>query len=233
MRHYPPGLTTVRTVGARYYGSVVAGRRTVEVTGEMEAQIMAMPRTDLAAAEAEFARLEQLWYELEPPEGVRIELIDGELVVSPTGSIKHSSAISALIYQVLDVARSHGWELHTFLTCYISPTRERLIPDLMIAPPEAPPNSEYELLSPGVLLVAEVVSLSSQRRDRDVKRRAYARGQVPLYLLIDRFASPPSVTLFSKPGPDRYAEQQTVPAGQPLRLPEPFGIDLDTARLLG
>lgn len=103
----------------------------------------------------------------------------------------------------------------------------------MIAPKGSPPFSEWELLAPGVLLVAEVVSPSSRRRDREQKPRAYAQGGVPLYLLIDRFASPPAVTLFSEPGEDGYGKRQVAAAGEPLRLPKPFGITLDTARLLG
>ena len=58
---------------------------------------MAMPRTDPAAAADGFAELERLWYELEVPKGVRAELIDGELVVSPTGSVWHSAAIDKLM----------------------------------------------------------------------------------------------------------------------------------------
>jgi Putative restriction endonuclease len=137
---------------------------------------MAIPTAETSAAAAsEFAELERLWYELQPPEGVRVELIDGELVVS----------------------------------------------------------SECELLAPGVLLAAEVVSPSSRRRDREVKPRAYAQGGVALYLLVDRFAKPPAVTLFSQPGADGYGRRRTAGAGEPLRLPRPFGIALDTARLLG
>jgi hypothetical protein len=56
---------------------------------------------------------------------------------------------------------------------------------------------------------------------------------VPLYLLIDRFASPPAVTLFSEPGEDGYGERQVAAAGEPPRLPKPFGIVLDTERLPG
>jgi hypothetical protein len=56
---------------------------------------------------------------------------------------------------------------------------------------------------------------------------------VPLYLLIDRLASPPAVTLFGQPGDGDYGRRQAAAAGEPLRLREPFGIALDTARLLG
>jgi Uma2 family endonuclease len=205
----------------------------VEVSSDVEAQAMAMPRTDPAAEADWFAVLERLWYELEPPEGVRVELIDGELVVSPTGSVWHSGAVYGLTVALVRLAERRNWIIHTNLTAHISPTRERLIPDLMVAPKDAPPFGECELLASGALLVAEVVSPWSQRRDREVKPRAYAQGGVPLYVLIDRFDKPPAVTLFSQPGEGGYGRRQAAAAGDPLRLPEPFGIDLDTARLLG
>jgi Uma2 family endonuclease len=201
----------------------------LEVSSDVEATAMAMPRTDPAT---EFAELERLWYELEVPEGVRLELIDDELVVSPTGSVWHSGAISALIFQIIDLARDQDWVIHTNLTAHIAATRERLIPDLMVAPRGAAPFGECELLASGVLLAAEVVSPWSKRRDREVKPRAYAQGGVPLYLLIDRLDQPPAVTLFSQPSADGYRKRQTATAGKPLRLPKPFGVALDTAGLL-
>jgi Uma2 family endonuclease len=204
----------------------------LEVSSDVEATAMAMPGTDSAAAE-EFAELERLWYELEVPPGTRVELIDGELVVSPTGSVWHSEAVYSLTVSLVRVAERHKWVIHTNLTAHVSPTRERLIPDLMVAPKDAPPFGECELLASGALLVAEVVSPWSQRRDREVKPRAYARGGVPLYLLIDRFADPSAVTLFSEPGEEGYGNRRTAAAGKPLRLPKPFDIALDTARLLG
>jgi Uma2 family endonuclease len=103
----------------------------------------------------------------------------------------------------------------------------------MIAPEEAPGFGDSELLAPGVLLAAEVVSPSSRRQDWQAKSRAYAQGGIPLYLLIDFFADPPAVTLFSRPGDAGYASRETATAGQALRLPDPFGIRLDVARLLG
>jgi Uma2 family endonuclease len=194
---------------------------------------MAIPRTDVAAAaEAELADLERLWQTLDLP-GHRVELIDGLIVVSPSGSRWHSDAISELIFQMVDETRRHGWRIHTNLAVHIAATRERLIADLMIAPRDAPGFGDCELLSHGVLFVAEAVSPSSRRHDREVKPRAYAQGRVPLYLLIDQLADPPAVTLFREPGEDRYRHSETATAGQPLRLPDPFGIALDVSRLLG
>jgi len=196
---------------------------------------MAIPRADWAAsAERELTDLEQLWQTLDVPPGYRVELIDGEIVVSPSASRWHSSAIDELIDALIDVKRKRrGWRIHTNLTVHIAPTRERLIPDLMIAPDDAPGFCDEELLGHGVLLVAEVVSPSSRRRDRVAKPRAYAEGGVPLYLLIDQLAEPATVTLFSDPHQGTYQGCQTATAGQALRLPEPFEISLDTRRLLG
>jgi hypothetical protein len=56
---------------------------------------------------------------------------------------------------------------------------------------------------------------------------------VPFYLLIDPLADPGSVTLFSDPGDGSYRSCVPAPAGQGLRLPEPFGVSLDTRKLLG
>jgi Uma2 family endonuclease len=206
----------------------------VEVRGDVEATAMATAKADLAAvAASEFADLERLWYAVDWPPGSRVELIDGELVVSPTGSVWHSEAVYCLTVQLVKLAERRNWVIHTNLTAYIPPTKERLIPDLMVAPRDAQPYGECELFASEALLVAEVVSPWSRRRDREVKPRAYAQAGVPLYMLIDRFHHEPTVTLFSQPSEDGYGERQVAAAGEPLRLPKPFGIALDTARLLG
>ncbi|CAM5525269.1 Uma2 family endonuclease [Streptomyces hirsutus] len=81
----------------------------------------------------------------------------------------------------------------------------------------------------GVAMVLEVTFLRPQL-DRETKRRCYARGGIPLYLLVDCEAS--SITLFSAPERDDYREVCTRPLGKPLPLPAPFDIDLDTADFL-
>ena len=191
---------------------------------------MAMARARLADS-SEFADLERLWHGLDLP-GYRVELIDGQIVVSPTASRGHSNIVTELIDQLAEV-KQRGWERHTNLTVHIPLTRERLIPDLAIVPSQAPGFGENELLAPGVLLVAEVVSPYSRREDREIKPQAYACGGIPLYLLIDKLADPPLITLLLQPGEDGYGKRQVAAAGEALRLPKPFGIALDTARLLG
>ena len=54
---------------------------------------------------------------------------------------------------------------------------------------------------------------------------------VSLYLLVDRFASPVTVSLFSMPGPDGYTAVSAVPVGEKLPIPAPFDVTLDTSGL--
>lgn len=50
---------------------------------------MVMAETNEAAAASEFAELERLWQSFGERTDARIELIDGEIVVSPTPSVRH------------------------------------------------------------------------------------------------------------------------------------------------
>jgi hypothetical protein len=82
-----------------------------------------------------------------------------------------------------------------------------------------------------VLLVSEVVSTFSVRDDREVKPRSCALAAIPFYLLIDRLSAPPTLTLFSEPGEEKYERTTTVAVGETLELPAPFGFALDTGTL--
>ncbi|MFJ4092665.1 Uma2 family endonuclease [Kitasatospora sp. NPDC089913] len=77
----------------------------------------------------------------------------------------------------------------------------------------------------GVAMVAEVTS-SKPDQDRIAKRHCYARAGIPLHLLIDREKS--QVSLFSKPKRDEYTELHLAGFGEPLVLPAPFELELDT-----
>ena len=64
-----------------------------------------------------------------------------------------------------------------------------------------------------------------------MKPRACALAGVPLYLLVDRFTTSMTVSLFSDPGDSGYARIESMNVGGKLRLPGPFDVTLDTASL--
>lgn len=79
------------------------------------------------------------------------------------------------------------------------------------------------------------LSWRSSRRTTPVligweKLRAYACAPVPLYLLVDRFdEAGPAVTLFSDPVDGHYRESKQVSFGEPIALPAPVELKLETA----
>jgi Uma2 family endonuclease len=185
----------------------------------------------VSIVEAELADLERVYASLDIP-GHRIELLDGQVTVSPTASRPHSRIVQRLQEALWARIREHGWEWHANLTLHVAATRERLVPDLWVCPPDAPQFDENEVYGQGALLVAEVVSPASKHRDLVEKARAYAQARVPLYLVVDPCAAPAMLTLFSHPRDDAYRSRAEAVAGQTLMLPDPFGIELDVKNLL-
>ena len=162
----------------------------------------------------------------------RVELLEGRLIVSPAPVFLHDRAVMWLHRQFLEVCDANGWFLSARAGLDLPPTRERIEPDMQILrEPDQIPDDESYLPVRHALLVAEVVSPSSVREDREVKPRSCALAGVPFYLLVDRHVEPFTVTLFSGPGKKGYSKSNPVAVGGKLRVPEPFGIALDTSGL--
>ncbi|MFM9551685.1 MULTISPECIES: Uma2 family endonuclease [Streptomyces] len=174
------------------------------------------------------------FFALGTPDGFRAELIEGEIVVTALPEGDHEDCVGLILSQVLKRSRTDmqfsGRKGLTLGRADGSP-QDHVIPDGAFA---AQSLRLYRgavawMPSQGVSMVLEVTSTRPEV-DREVKRRCYARGGVPLYLLIDRDIS--EATLFSDPRGDDYRERRTVPFGKPLSLPEPFAFDLETSDFL-
>lgn len=101
------------------------------------------------------------------------------------------------------------------------------IPDLAVVPTELA-RGGGSLVPDQTLLVVEVTSESNAGNDQVLKRRRYGQYGAPLYLLMDRIDR--TWTLFNEPSSAGYEEQDGPCAfGEPVRLPAPFDISLDTA----
>ncbi|MFE6284274.1 Uma2 family endonuclease [Streptomyces sp. NPDC057877] len=171
---------------------------------------------------------------LDTPEGFRAELIEGEIVVTPPPDGDHEDYIGLILSQVIRQSRVEmQFSGNKGLTLQGGDARlgDRVIPDGTFAPRELRLYRGADPWMPcdGVAMVLEVTS-SRPRADREAKRRSYARGGVPLYLLVDR--SDASVTLFSDPEKGEYRQHCTCPFGKPLALPTPFAFELDTSDFL-
>lgn len=162
----------------------------------------------------------------------KAEIIEGHLVVSPMPVIWHERVCQWLLLSFLEACTANDWFPDTAGEIQLPPTGDLVEPDYMILR-DASTLPGLESLRPldRVLLAAEVISASSVRVDREVKPRACALAGIPLYLLVDRFTKPVTISLHSGPGPNGYAKVKTVTAGNKLRLPAPFDLTLDTTSL--
>ena len=121
----------------------------------------------------------------EDPPGVRLELVDGEIAVSPRPIPRHSSAIVALgaILKthlddvdlgelLMDVDTIFGeYDVRRPDLLYFTKARRRYIGERAI---EGPPDLAVEVLSPG-----------NERTDRRDKFKLYASGGVKHYWIVD------------------------------------------------
>ncbi|MFD7228907.1 Uma2 family endonuclease [Streptomyces sp. NPDC059881] len=187
----------------------------------------AMPHEPLTQADV----LLEGFLALDTPEGFRAELIEGENVVTPPLDGDHEDYIDLIVSQVLRRSRTEmQFSGNKGLKLESDPgsTRDHVIPDVTFAPRDLRLFRGADSWMPcdGVAMVVEVTATRAQV-DRETKRRCYARGGIPLYLLIDRGAS--ALTLFSEAEGSDYLQRRTIHFGKVLPLPEPFAFELDTA----
>ncbi|MEV7175176.1 Uma2 family endonuclease [Kitasatospora sp. NPDC093679] len=157
--------------------------------------------------------------------GERVEIIEGVITpVSPSWA--HESAVDLIREQIGPRMRALGLRAGSG-NLDLPGTENFYVPDLAVVP-AALAKTEGALLPDQTVLVVEVTSPSNGDTDRTAKRRRYAQYGAPLYLLVDRQER--VCTLFSQPGRLGYTlVEGPRPFGVPVRLPAPFGLDLDTA----
>ncbi|WP_226967324.1 Uma2 family endonuclease [Streptomyces phaeolivaceus] len=163
------------------------------------------------------------------PEGWRVELIEGEICVTPPANGEHEEIVSEVNHQVGRKAGDASLRNYTGIGLDVPGASEtgHVIPDLVIAP-KGSFGDQGEWHDPSAaLLVAEVTSDSTAVKDRDRKIHGYARANIPVYLLIDREEG--QVIVYSEPSGDEYTKGAQHKMGLVVPLPAPLGFELDTA----
>jgi Uma2 family endonuclease len=119
-----------------------------------------------------------------PEDGNKYELVDGELFVTPAPSVSHE-AVLARLARVLDpYVTAHGLGYVLRPRAVIRRGGSEVEPDLMVrAIPDD--NLAWDAL-PLPLLVVEVASPSTRRRNREQKRQFYSDVGVAEYWIADR-----------------------------------------------
>jgi Uma2 family endonuclease len=122
-----------------------------------------------------------------PDDGNKYELLAGELFVTPAPSPAHEQLVSVLYGVLWPYVRAHGLG-HLYTPRAVVRTDESEVePDLMVRPATPTlPKTWAEMPTP--LLVVEILSRTTQRRDREQKRAFYLRIGVAEYWMVDRWS---------------------------------------------
>jgi Uma2 family endonuclease len=121
-----------------------------------------------------------------PDDGNRYEVVDGELLVSPAPSLLHQRGIRAFHRRIDPFVEAHRLGCTLLSPADIEFDDRTLVqPDLFVAPlvEGRRPRQWTEVRT--LLLAVEVISPSTARADRQVKRRRYQRHGVPEYWIVD------------------------------------------------
>jgi Uma2 family endonuclease len=180
-----------------------------------------------------------------PKDGTRVEVIGGEIVVSPGPTVDHNGMVRDIerglfASELADPA--FPWRSVQTTDLNLFEIGDGYIPDLIVMETdvlaEARAAKAKHLLPHQVDLVVEVTSRSNAVTDRQPDRKratgtkwsGYAHAGIPYYLLVDRDPKISNATLYGNP--DRrsgtYTPIETWDFGDVIGLPQPFGFEVST-----
>ena len=169
-------------------------------------------------------------------DGLRVELVEGNLVMSPRPITVHQYCIHELLYQLRDqvpAALLGVAEVDVDLGL-VPPAQPGFvrIPDLVVIPREAMDRQRRpggRLHAAEATLAAEVSSPGSRRLDTIVKRDEYADAGIPHYWVVD-LGEPgdrPQLTAHHLAGEFGYADGGPSSGAFTATEPFPVRVDLD------
>lgn len=153
---------------------------------------------------------------------VRYELIDGSIVVNPPAGFAHGDVLASVFAALRLNAPAELAVIADYGFYYDEPSF--LIPDFTVARRE---DCQEKGIFVAPLLVVEVLSKSTRRRDLTVKRSIYAEAGVPSYWLVDPVE--PSLTVLTLTD-GVYVETARVAGSEPLTVDVPVEVTLRLQR---
>lgn len=166
-----------------------------------------------------------------PDDGMRHELVDGTLLVSPPPANRHQLVVTRLA-RLLATAMPHEIEVLDGPGVRLSGSRV-LQPDLVIGPRAELTADVLYLPTRAVLAIIEVVSPSNSATDRITKPALYAAAGIPTYIRVE-LGGPEAPEIHVgrlDADAEAYRPQLSAHAGQTLHIDEPFPASFDPAEL--
>ena len=119
-----------------------------------------------------------------PDDGCRYEVLDGEVVVSPSAGSPHQALQAALVYEFMArIGRKHRGQVFADLDCELLP-HDIVRPDLLVVLPEHRDRILPTHVRGTPDLCVEILSPSTAQRDRTQKLGRYAAAGTPELWLV-------------------------------------------------
>ena len=151
------------------------------------------------------------------PDDVHAEVIDGEVIVNAATPAGRHARIVLAVRRAF--ARSGIDNLYENTTLLVEHDEAEYVPDLARWPEQVIDGDSWEFPAAECTFALEVVSGDRPgRRHRDyAKVEGYARGRVPILLIID--PAERVCALFTEPTNGEYSVRQITKFGEPVSIP--------------
>ncbi|MBW8486254.1 Uma2 family endonuclease [Actinomadura parmotrematis] len=182
------------------------------------------------------------------PEGSRVEVVEGEVVVSPAPSPAHNGIVmdvSREFHRAEILRPGFPWDVDINSGLTMTGSLKGFVPDLAVLDRDTlrrvRDGRVKKIVAEEVELVVEVTSPRNADTDRRPGARlpgnkwsCYAAVGIPYYLLVDRDPQAARSVLYSIPdeGTAAYLHEEEWPFGETVHLPDPFALDIDTTAWL-
>jgi Uma2 family endonuclease len=120
-----------------------------------------------------------------PEDGLRREIIDGELFVTAAPNLRHQRAVAVLSARFLAYVEEHGGEVFPAPTDVFFTDNTVVEPDVVVVRADHLDRLEERFVRSAPDVVVEVSSPTTRRLDLIRKRALYEREGVPEYWFVD------------------------------------------------
>ncbi|MFE1313646.1 Uma2 family endonuclease [Streptomyces sp. NPDC058755] len=167
--------------------------------------------------------------------GYRVEIIGGQILVSPPPDGPHAEALTDLMLPFVTVGL-HGPESKVLQGIGLwlpTGTEDYAVPDLSLVDADFEDHYvENNCYDPVCFRLVLEVTSSNYRTDLRTKVAAYAEAKVPVYVIVDRKHQ--RLHVLTDPAGDAYENHRPHAPGEMVALPDSLGakVTLDVAEIL-
>ncbi|MCX4559707.1 MULTISPECIES: Uma2 family endonuclease [Streptomyces] len=172
--------------------------------------------------------LREIAEKIENASGLRVQIVGGKLVMSPSPRGKHAGVVVRLRRQ-LEAVLPEGLGAYEMSSIALPEEPDDYVtPDLIVLPIEWEEDDDWLAAPEDAVLAMEVISQSEKSREIRDKADWYAVARVPVLLVVD----PRKGTWALHTRPDNGAYQDVLPGkfGESVPLPAPLGFEVATDR---